>query len=330
MSVLVTGGAGYIGSHMVVELLEQNEDVVVADNLSKGHRTAVLGGRFYEGDLRDDSFLDKVFMENDIESVIHFAADSLVGESVSNPLKYYNNNVASTLRLITKMKECGVKRIIFSSTAAVYGEPENIPILETDRTMPKNPYGETKLTVENALKWADNAYGIKYVSLRYFNAAGAHKSGKIGEDHDPETHLVPIVLQAALGKREEVVIFGTDYDTRDGTCIRDYIHVTDLARAHILALKRLRSGGDSAVYNLGNGKGFSVKEVIESAERVIGRRIKCVEGGRREGDPAVLVASSDKIIAELGWSPEYSELDGIIDSAWKWHSAHPKGYGDSR
>ena len=229
MSVLITGGAGYIGSHTVAELIESSEDVVIIDNLEKGHRDAVLGGKFYCGDLRDDEFLDKVFKENDIEAVIHFAAYSLVGESTGNPLKYYNNNVVSTLKLLTKMKECGVDKIVFSSTAAVYGEPECVPIQENSRTFPTNPYGETKLAVEKALKWADSAYGIKYVSLRYFNAAGAHLSGVIGEDHNPETHLIPLVLQVALGKREHITIFGEDYDTPDGTCIRDYIHVTDLA-----------------------------------------------------------------------------------------------------
>jgi UDP-glucose 4-epimerase len=328
MSVLVTGGAGYIGSHTVVELIERGEDVIVVDNLSKGHRKAVGGGKFVKGDLRDDSFLDMLFSENDIESVIHFAADSLVGESVKDPLKYYDNNVAATIKLMARMKGHGVKWLVFSSTAAVYGEPEKIPITESDPTLPKNPYGETKLVVERALEWADGAYGLKFVSLRYFNAAGAHKSGKIGEDHNPETHLIPIIMSVALGKRKEVVIFGSDYDTEDGTCIRDYIHVTDLARAHILALDKLRSGGDSAIYNLGNGVGFSVKEVIDSAERVTGKKIRQVAGERRQGDPAVLVASSEKITAELGWTPSYIELDSIIETAWKWHSSHPDGYGN--
>jgi len=328
MAVLVTGGAGYIGSHTVLELIEVKEDVVVVDNLQKGHRSAVLGGKFYKGDLRDDEFLQKLFAENDIESVIHFAADSLVGESVQDPLKYYNNNVASTLKLLTKMKEFGVRRIVFSSTAATYGEPENIPILETDRTLPTNPYGETKLAVEKALKWSDMAYGIKYVSLRYFNAAGAHISGRIGEDHSPETHLIPIVLQAALGKRDGVKIFGDDYDTPDGTCIRDYIHVSDLAQAHILALKKLRSGGESGIYNLGNGKGFSVKEVIDIARQVTGVNIKADIAERRPGDPAVLVASSEKIQKELDWKPKYNELSTIVETAWNWHKNNPDGFED--
>ena len=328
MAILVAGGAGYIGSHTAAELLALNEDVIILDNLQKGHKGAITGGKFCQGDLRDDEFLDRVFRENDIEAVIHFAADSLVGESVTEPLKYYNNNVVSTLRLLSKMKECGVKKIVFSSTAATYGEPESIPIVETDKTVPTNPYGETKLTVEKALKWSDNAYGIKYVSLRYFNAAGAHISGKIGEDHTPESHLIPIILQAALGKREYIQIFGDDYETPDGSCIRDYIHVTDLAQAHILALGKLRNGGDSSIYNLGNGKGFSVKEVVNLARKVTGVDIKEVMGSRRAGDPAVLVASSDKIQKELNWKPKYNELSTIIETAWNWHKNHPDGYQD--
>lgn len=328
MAILVTGGAGYIGSHTAAELLAANEDVDILDNLEKGHRGAVKGGKLCRGDLRDAEFLDSVFRENHIDEVIHFAAYSLVGESVTEPLKYYNNNMVSTLRLLDKMKEYGVKRLVFSSTAATYGEPENIPIPETDRTFPTNPYGETKLSVEKVLKWADNAYGIKYVSLRYFNAAGAHISGTIGEDHKPESHLIPIVLQAALGKRDAIQIFGDDYDTPDGSCIRDYIHVTDLAMAHILALKSLRNGGDSRIYNLGNGKGFSVKEVVSLARKVTGVNIKEVIAPRRAGDPAVLVASSDRIKNELKWEPKYDDLSTIIETAWKWHKDHPEGYGD--
>ncbi|HOJ11166.1 MAG TPA: UDP-glucose 4-epimerase GalE [Clostridiales bacterium] len=326
MAVLVTGGAGYIGSHTVLELLEASEDVVVLDSLEKGHRDAVTGGRFYCGDLRDEKLLDSVFNENEIEAVIHFAAYSLVGESTGDPLKYYNNNVVSTLKLLTKMKEYGVGKIVFSSTAATYGEPECIPISEQSRTSPTNPYGETKLAVEKVLKWADSAYGIKYASLRYFNAAGAHISGKIGEDHSPESHLIPLVLQVALGKRDNITIFGSDYDTFDGTCIRDYIHVTDLAQAHILALNQLRDGGNSVIYNLGNGQGFSVKEVINIAKEVTGVNINTVMGDRRPGDPAVLVASSDKIKNDLKWKPEYNQLHTIIETAWKWHKTHPNGY----
>lgn len=328
MSVLVTGGAGYIGSHTVRELLELNEDVVVLDNLQKGHKDAVKGVKLCLGDIRDDEFLDKVFGENDIEAVVHFAADSLVGESVLEPIKFYNNNMVSTLRLLERMRDYKVKRFVLSSTAATYGEPENIPILETDRTLPTNPYGETKLAVENMLKWADNAYGIKYVSLRYFNAAGAHISGEIGEDHRPESHLIPIVLQAALGKREFIGIFGDDYDTADGSCVRDYVHVTDLASAHLLALQSLRDEAGSRIYNLGNGTGFSVKQVIEIAEMVTGVEIKKKILPRRAGDPAVLVASSERIRKELKWSPKYNELSAIIETAWNWHKNHPDGYTD--
>jgi len=326
MSVLVTGGAGYIGSHMVAELLENHEDVVVFDNLEKGHRKAVSGGKFYHGDLRDKEALDKVFRENDIEAVIHFAAASLVGESVTNPIKYYNNNVYGTLCLMEKMKEYNVDKIIFSSTAATYGEPENVPILESDRTLPTNPYGESKLAVEKMLKWCDQAYGIRYTALRYFNAAGAHISGTIGEDHRPETHLIPVILEVALGKRDAIQIFGDDYDTPDGTCIRDYIHVMDLVNAHLLALNRLRDGGSSTVYNLGNGKGFSVKQVVEAARNVTGHKIPQKIAPRRPGDPAVLVASSEKIIRELNWKPKYDDLNTIISTAWEWHKNHPNGY----
>lgn len=319
MSVLVCGGAGYIGSHTVAELLEKGEEVVILDNLEKGHKESVLGGRFYEGDLRDSKILDKIFSENNIDSVIDFAAYSLVGESVEDPLKYFENNIGSTINLLDAMKRHNVKYIVFSSTAATYGEPENTPILEDDKTFPTNPYGESKLAVEKILKWCDRAYGIKYTVLRYFNAAGAHVSGKIGEDHTPETHLIPIILQVALGKRDKIMIFGDDYDTEDGTCIRDYIHVTDLASAHILALDRLKAGGDSRTYNLGNGKGFSVKEVVDIAIMVTGFNIKAEIAPRRVGDPAILIASSDKARSELGWKPKYDSLETIIETAWNWH-----------
>lgn len=328
MSILVTGGAGYIGSHVVAELLSQNEETVVVDNLQKGHKSAVLGGKFYMGDIRDSDFMDRVFKENDIDSVIHFAAESLVGESVQMPLKYYNNNVYGTECLLEKMRTYGVKHIVFSSTAATYGEPSNIPILESDRTLPTNPYGDTKLAVEKLLKWCDNAYGIKFVALRYFNAAGAHRSGKIGEDHRPETHLIPIILEVALGKREYIQIFGDDYNTPDGTCIRDYVHVSDLAKAHILALNSLKNGGESTVYNLGNGVGFSVKEVVECARQITGHKIPQAIVPRRAGDPAILVASSHKIKSELNWKPEENDLKTIIASAWKWHKNHPHGFED--
>lgn len=330
MAILVCGGAGYIGSHMVAYLLEKGKDVVVLDNLQKGHKEAVLCKKFYKGDLRDRAVLDKVFTENNIEAVIDFAADSLVGESVTEPIKYFENNIGGTLSLLSVMKDYGVKNIVFSSTAATYGEPENIPILESDKTFPTNPYGESKLAVEKILKWCDNAYGIKYTALRYFNAAGAHVSGKIGEHHNPETHLIPIVLQVALGERNKIMIFGDDYKTEDGTCIRDYIHVYDLASAHLLALERLMNGEESAVYNLGNGKGFSVKEVVEVARKVTGKEIKAEVAPRRAGDPAVLVASSEKAKKELNWKPEFNSLETIIETAWNWHKNHPNGYGYSK
>lgn len=327
MNILVCGGAGYIGSHTVYELIEQGHNVVVADNLCKGHKSAVhKNAKLYIGDLRDSDFLDKVFAENKIDAVVDFAAFSLVGESCQEPLKYFDNNVYGTIRLLEAMNRAGVKKLVFSSTAATYGEPENIPILESDRTLPTNPYGETKLTVEKILKWSDIAYGIKYVSLRYFNAAGAHISGEIGEDHSPESHLIPIILQVALGKRKQISMFGDDYPTPDGTCVRDYIHVTDLADAHIKAIEKLFRDETSAVYNLGNGKGFSVKEVVEEARRVTGREIKAVVEGRRAGDPSILIATSQKAMDELNWQPKFNTLTSIIETAWKWHSNHPDGY----
>ncbi len=326
MAILVCGGAGYIGSHMVAELLENGEEVVILDNLQKGHKDAIVGGKLYVGDLRDREILDKVFTENNIEAVIDFAADSLVGESVENPIKYFENNVGSTLSLLKAMNDYDVKKIVFSSTAATYGEPENIPILEDDRTFPTNPYGESKLTVEKVLKWCDNAYGIKYTVLRYFNAAGAHISGKIGEDHRPESHLIPIILQVALGKREKIFVYGDDYDTKDGSCIRDYIHVSDLASAHLLALNKLREGSESKTFNLGNGTGFSVKEVIQVTRKVTGKEIKAEIAERRAGDPAILIASSEKAQNELGWKPKYNNVETIIETAWKWHVNHPEGY----
>lgn len=326
MSTLVCGGAGYIGSHMVAELLKNGEDVIILDNFVKGHREAVLGGKVYEGDLRNKEVLQKVFTENKIDAVIDFAAFSLVGESVHEPLMYFENNVYSTLCLLQAMKEYGTKYIVFSSTAATYGEPENIPILEEDKTFPTNPYGESKLIVEKMLKWCDKAYDIKYTALRYFNAAGAHISGSIGEDHRPESHLIPIILQVALGQREKIMIYGDDYNTPDGTCIRDYVHVTDLASAHLLALQRLRNGGESKIYNLGNGKGFSVKEVIDATRKVTGVNIKAEVDKRRPGDPAILIASSEKAKKELNWEPKFDSLETIIQSAWNWHKNHENGY----
>ncbi|CAH1210838.1 UDP-glucose 4-epimerase [Paenibacillus plantiphilus] len=330
MAVLVTGGAGYIGSHTVAALLERGEDIVVVDNLQQGHKDAVLGGKMYVGDLRDSDLMDRVFEENSIEAVIHFAANSLVGESMSNPAKYYHNNVYGTLCLLEKMTQYNVGRIVFSSTAATYGEPESVPIHEHDRTMPTNTYGETKLAMERMMHWFDVAHGLKYVSLRYFNAAGAHASGAIGEDHTPETHLLPLILQTALGKRSHISVFGEDYPTEDGTCIRDYIHVSDLADAHVLAVERLRQGGDSAIYNLGIGQGFSVKQMIDIARQVTGREIPAKAEPRRAGDPAVLIASSSRAREELGWNPTRSRLEDIISSAWGWHSANPDGYSTKK
>lgn len=324
--ILVTGGAGYIGSHMVWLLLEKGYDVVVIDNLEKGHKKAVLGGKFYNGDLKDKEFLEKVFAENDISAVIHFAASSLVGESVQNPIKYYYNNIYGTLNLVDTMIKHNVKKLVFSSTAAVYGEPENIPIIEEDKTQPTNPYGETKLAIEKMLKWMDIAYGLKFVSLRYFNVAGSHPDGIIGEDHNPETHLIPIVLQTALGIREKVIVYGNDYNTKDGTCIRDYIHVIDLCDAHLKAMEYLEKNNKSEIFNLGNGMGFSVMEVIEKASEVVGKKIPYEIGPRRAGDPSILVASSQKAQELLGWQQKYNSLETIISTAWKWHSTHPHGY----
>lgn len=326
MAVLVTGGAGYIGSHTVAALLERGEQIVVVDNLQQGHREAILGGQLHVGDLRDEAFLDSVFRQYDIDAVIHFAANSLVGESMTNPGKYYHNNVYGTLCLLEAMVKHGVKRIVFSSTAATYGEPQTIPIRESDPTVPTNAYGETKLAMEKMIRWFDHAHDLKAISLRYFNAAGAHQTGQIGEDHTPESHLIPLVLQTALGQRSHISVFGDDYDTADGTCIRDYIHVSDLAAAHCLAVDKLRAGADSNVYNLGNGTGFSVKQVIDVARAVTGREIPVRMEPRRAGDPAVLIASSERARHDLGWTPQYPQLEDIIASAWQWHEAHPRGY----
>ncbi|CAM4360855.1 UDP-glucose 4-epimerase GalE [Paenibacillus macerans] len=329
MAILVTGGAGYIGSHTVAALLEQGKEVVVIDNLQTGHRGALLGGKLYEGDLRDKELLKRLFSENDIEAVIHFAANSLVGESMKDPVKYFDNNVYGTLCLLDAMNQANVRKIVFSSTAATYGEPEKVPIEESDKTEPTNVYGETKLTMERMMAWFDQVLGIKYVSLRYFNAAGAHESGKIGEDHRPESHLIPLIIQAALGQRPSIQVFGDDYNTPDGTCVRDYIHVGDLADAHLRAVDYLQRGGDSNVFNLGNGQGFSVKEVIETVKSVTGRDFPVVISPRRAGDPAVLIASSDKARSVLGWQPSRGKLEDIIESAWAWHSNHPDGYNDN-
>lgn len=327
MRILVAGGAGYIGSHVVKALCNRGDSVVVADNLVTGHRQAVdRRAKFYQGDIRDHGFLSALFQAEPVDGVIHFAAYSLVGESVTAPLKYYENNVGGTRVLLEEMIRAGVKKIVFSSSAAVYGQPEQVPIEETAPTCPTNPYGETKRVMEQMFRWAEQAYGVGFVSLRYFNACGAEEGGAIGEDHRPESHLIPLVLQVPLGKRAKVSIFGTDYPTKDGTCVRDYIHVTDLAQAHLLAMDYLAQGGKSDIFNLGNGVGFSVREVIETARRVTGHPIDEEESGRRAGDPAVLVASSQKARAVLGWTPCHTALDDIIASAWAWHQAHPNGF----
>jgi UDP-glucose 4-epimerase len=319
-TVLVVGGAGYIGSHMVLDLLRAGHEVVVLDNLSRGHRELVAGGSFVEGDLGDPRLLDDVFLRHRFAAVMHFAAFSLVGESVSRPLEYYRNNVAKTVELLAAMARHRVPHFIFSSTAAVYGEPRTMELLREDAPcQPTNPYGATKLAVERML--ADNAAAgdFRYVSLRYFNAAGADPSGGTGERHVPETHLIPLVLQVATGERQSIQIYGTDYPTPDGTCVRDYVHVNDLTQAHLLALELLLKGGTSAVYNLGNSKGYSVREVIETARRMTGHPIPAAEAGRRSGDPAFLVADSARIRRELGWQPHHEKLDAIIETAWAWH-----------
>lgn len=327
MAILVLGGAGYIGSHTALELVKSGRDVVIADSLVTGYKKAIPEkARFYQGDIRDFEFLDNLFQQEKIDAVIHFAAYSLVGESVANPLKYYGNNLYGTKILLEAMVKNNIDKIVFSSTAATYGEPENIPVLESDRTYPTNPYGETKLAVEKMFKWVAEAHGLRYVSLRYFNACGADENGIIGEAHNPESHLIPIILQVPNGKRETISIYGTDYDTLDGTCIRDYIHVTDLAQAHILAVKYLYNGGKSDIFNLGNGVGYSVREVIETARKVTGRPIPVTETSRRAGDPARLVASSEKAKRILGWKPVHNCLEEIIASAWNWHKKHPNGY----
>ena len=324
MKILVTGGAGYIGSVVAEELIKAGHEVVVYDNLSYGHRAAVQSpAEFVAADLLDGETLCRVLREQAIEAVMHMAAYALVGESVTHPAKYYQNNLVAGLSLLNAMNECGVKRLVFSSTCATYGEPEKVPIKEAAPNRPTNPYGESKLAFERALRWYEAAYGLRYAALRYFNAAGATE--RCGEWHSPETHLIPLVLQAASGTREHVQIFGDDYPTRDGTCVRDYIHIVDLARAHILALGIL--GERSAIYNLGcGGEGYTVREVIDTAREVTGREIPVSVAPRRAGDPAVLIASSEKIRSELGWQPQFQDLEVIIQSAWDWLVAHSKGY----
>ncbi|MCM3668914.1 UDP-glucose 4-epimerase GalE [Mesobacillus maritimus] len=327
MSILVLGGAGYIGSHAVYQLIDANEEVVVVDNLQTGHQKAVHPkAKFYKGDIRDRAFLQAVFEKETIDAVIHFAANSLVGESMIDPLKYYDNNVYGTQVVLETMKNNNVNYIVFSSTAATYGEPKQVPITEDMPTVPTNTYGETKLTMEKMMKWSEMAHNIKFVSLRYFNVAGARATGEIGEDHDPETHLIPVILQTALGKREFITVFGEDYDTPDGTCIRDYIHVEDLIHAHLLALNYLKNGGSSNYFNLGSNSGFSVKEMIEAAKAVTERDIPVKIGERRAGDPSILIASSGKAKEVLGWEPKRTSIQEIMKDAWNWHVNHPNGY----
>ena len=326
-TILVTGGAGYIGSHVVRELLHQNHKPIVFDNLQTGHRKAIKNVLFIEGDLSDQEKLAKVFQTNSIDAVMHFAADCLVGESVQDPLKYFNNNVKNSLKLIDILEQFYVKQIVFSSSAAVYGEPEEIPISEGHPCAPTNPYGETKWIFEKVLQAFREAGKLNFISLRYFNAAGADPEGELGEDHSRETHLIPLVIKAALDTTS-VPIFGADYETPDGTCIRDYIHVTDLAHAHILALRKLDQEEISGIYNLGNGNGYSVRQVIETVRKVTGRNIATVDSPRRPGDPARLVASSQKIRRELGWVPRYPDLETIVKTAYDWYRKHPKGYDD--
>ena len=327
MAILVLGGAGYIGSHTVYELIEAGRDVVVADNLQTGFREAVHPkARFYHIDIRDRGQVDALLEKENIEGVIHFAACSQVGESMTLPLKYYDNNLSGTTVLLQSMVAHGVDKIVFSSTAATYGEPEQVPMRESDRTEPTNCYGETKLAMEKMMRWTGRAHGLRYVALRYFNACGVHPSGVIGEAHDPETHLIPLILQVPNGKREKISIFGEDYPTKDGTCVRDYIHVMDLAQAHVLALDYLMRGGESDVFNLGNGVGFTVKEVIDVARKVTGHAIPAEACPRRAGDPAQLVASSEKAKTILGWKPQYADLETIVASAWNWHKSHPRGF----
>ncbi|WP_018702979.1 UDP-glucose 4-epimerase GalE [Anaeromusa acidaminophila] len=327
MRVLVTGGAGYIGSHVVRALLQAGHETVVYDNLSTGHRQAVAAGvPFYEEDIRSTERLTEVLLAERIEAVIHFAASSLVGESMQEPQEYYDNNIGGTLSLLSAMRQAHVENLVFSSTAAVYGEPEDWPILESAVTCPTNVYGRTKLVIEGMLADFAAAYDLRYVSLRYFNAAGACENGEIGEDHGTETHLVPLILKTALGLRQAISIYGTDYETVDGTCIRDYIHVCDLAQAHVLALEHLGRGGESRIYNLGSEQGFSVRQVIETAKKVTQQEFTVEEAPRRAGDPAVLIASSAKIRQELDWQAQRSSLEMIVGDAWRWHKAHPKGY----
>lgn len=328
MNILVTGGAGYIGSHTVRALIKAGHKPVIVDNFSRGHKAAVPQGiPCIEMDIADPSIVD-LMKDYAIEGIMHFAAHSQVGESMVNPAIYYENNVVGSWKLIESARQAGVKHFVFSSTAAVYGEPEEVPIREDAALNPTNVYGRTKLMIEQTLQDYSNIYGMTYVALRYFNAAGADPSGEIGEDHSPETHLIPLVLSAALGTRPNITVFGTDYDTQDGTCVRDYIHVNDLAQAHVLAMDYLAKGHESTVFNLGSGNGFSVKAIIDTAKAVTGVDIPVVYGDRRAGDPSTLIASSQKIKDVLGWNPQFSKVEDLIADAWAWHKGHPRGYDD--
>jgi UDP-glucose 4-epimerase len=326
-TILITGGAGYIGSHVVRDLLRQNHKPIVFDNLQTGHRKATRNAPFIEGDLSDQRKLAETFQTNSVDAVMHFAADCLVGESVLDPVKYFNNNVKNSLNLIEMMKEFDVRKIVFSSSAAVYGEPKQIPIAEVHPCAPTNPYGETKWIMEKVLQAFHEGGKLNFVSLRYFNAAGADAEGELGEDHSPETHLIPFAIKAALDGTS-VPVFGTDYDTPDGTCIRDYIHVSDLAQAHVLALEKLEQEKTSGIYNLGNGDGYSVREVIETVKKVSGKKLAAIDSPRRPGDPSRLVAASEKAKEELGWTPKYGDLETIVGTAYHWHRKHPNGYED--
>jgi UDP-glucose 4-epimerase len=329
MTIAVLGGAGYIGSHTVAQLVKAGQDVVVLDNLITGHKRAVDSkARFYQGDIRDYHFLSQVFSKEKIDGVIHFAAFSIVPESMKDPLKYFDNNTSGMITLLEAMNQFGIKKIVFSSTAATYGEPKQVPIHEDDPQVPTNPYGESKLAMEKIIKWADVAYGIRYVALRYFNVAGAMPDGSIGEDHHPETHLIPIILQAAAGTRDGLQIFGDDYPTKDGTNVRDYVHVVDLADAHILAMKYLSEGNDSNAFNLGSATGFSNLEILNAARKVTGQPIPAKIGPRRPGDPSTLIAASDKARTIIGWKPKFDDVEQVIATAWNWHQTHPEGFGD--
>jgi UDP-glucose-4-epimerase GalE len=327
MRILVTGGAGYIGSHTVRQLIAGGHEVTAFDNLEFGHRGAVPAERLVVGDLRDIDHVDHLLVVNRIEAVVHFAAFAFVGESVTDPAKYYTNNLLYSLQLLDRCRRNGVGKFVFSSTCATYGVPERVPITEAERQLPVNPYGNTKLAFERALADYAGAYPFGYCALRYFNASGAAADGTIGEDHSPETHLIPLVIQAAVGRRPHVEIFGTDYPTPDGTCLRDYIHVDDLAAAHVLALGKLAPGAKLA-YNVGIGRGYSVREVIRTVEEVTGRSVPVREGPRRPGDPPALVADATRIRTELGWAPKYDDLKSIVETAWNWHRTHPDGFGE--